>query len=94
MPAMWAKALAAVLLGLPLSTALIGLLALAWPGRPEIVTLPWLLMVFPLWVGVMSMAFAARTGLRAWLWMGGGTALCHGLLDGLRALGWIGAAAP
>lgn len=91
---MWAKVLAAILLGLPLSAAVIGLLALAWPGRPEIVTLPWLLMAFPLWVGVMSLAFAARTGLRAWLWMGGATALGYGLLHGLQALGWIGAAAP
>jgi ABC-type uncharacterized transport system permease subunit len=82
---MRAKALAAALLGLPLTTALIGLFILSWPGRAEIVTLPWLLMSFPLWIGLMSLAFAARSGLRAWLWMGGATALGYGLLYGLRA---------
>ncbi|MCF4165266.1 hypothetical protein L2U69_06395 [Zavarzinia compransoris] len=91
---MWVKALAAALLGLPLTVAVIGLLALSWPGRPEIVTLPWLMMAFPLWIGLMSLAFAARSGLRAWLWMGGATVLGYGLLQGLKTLGWIGVGAP
>lgn len=86
---MLAKALAAALLGLPLTAAVIGLLTLSWLGRPEIITLPWLLMSFPLWVGIMSFCFAARSGLRAWIWMGGATVIGYGLLHGLKTLGWI-----
>ncbi|MFT4257402.1 MAG: hypothetical protein QM599_10655 [Pseudoxanthomonas sp.] len=85
---MWAKSLAAALLGLPLTVGLIGLVVLLWPGRLEVVTLPWLLMSFPLWVAVMSLAFLAKTGLRAWLWMGGATLLCFGLIHLAKALGW------
>lgn len=89
---MWAKALAAALLGLPLTAAVIGLLALSWPGQPERVTLPWLLLAFPLWIGLMSLAFAARSGVRAWLWMGGATVLGYGMLQTLKLLGWIAVA--
>lgn len=86
---MLAKALAAALLGLPLTVAVIGLITLHWPGRPDIITLPWLLMSFPLWIGIMSLVFAARSGLRAWMWMGGATVLGYGLLYVLKMLGWI-----
>lgn len=85
---MWAKSLAAALLGLPLTVGIIGLVALLWPGPVERTALPWLLMSFPLWIGVMSMAFAFRSGLRAWLWMGGATALCFALIHGAKLLGW------
>ena len=85
---MWAKSLAAGLLGLPLTVGLVGLIALLWPGRIEIVTLPWLLMAFPVWVGLMSLAFLAKTGPRARLWMGGATVFCFVLIHLLKALGW------
>jgi hypothetical protein len=85
---MWAKSLAAALLGLPLTVGIIGVIALHWPGELTRVTMPWLLISFPLWVAVMSLAFLARTGLRAWLWMGGGTLLCFGLIQVSRLLGW------
>lgn len=90
---MWARWLAAVLLGFPLTVGMIGLVALSWPGDIEIVTLPWLLLSFPVWIGAMSLAFAFRTALRAWLWMGGATLLCFGLLHLSKTLGWIGVAA-
>ena len=85
---MWAKSLAAALLGLPLTVGIIGLLVLLWPGELTRITLPWLLMSFPVWIGVMSLAFLARTGLRAWLWMGGATLLCFALMHGFKLLGW------
>ena len=66
---MWAKSLAAALLGLPLTVGMIGLVVLLWPGELDRITMPWLLMSFPVWVGVMSLAFLAKTGLRAWLCM-------------------------
>lgn len=85
---MWGKSLAAALLGLPLTVGVIGLIALLWPGELEIVTLPWLLVSFPLWIGVMSAAFLFKSGLRAWLWMGGATLLSFGLIHLARLLGW------
>ncbi|MBD9370635.1 hypothetical protein [Xanthomonas sp. XNM01] len=86
---MWARSLAAALLGLPLTVAIIGLLALVWPGDPTRTTLPWLLLSFPLWTAVMSLAFIARSGLRAWLWMGGATLLCFSLIHVVKLLGWV-----
>ncbi len=86
---MWAKSLAAALLGLPLTVGLIGVAALLWPGDPHRTTLPWLLLSFPLWVGVMSLAFLARDGKRAWLWMGGLTLLSLGAVYALKALGLV-----
>jgi hypothetical protein len=91
---MWGKSLAAALLGLPLTAAFIGLVTLSWPGRSEVVTLPWMLMAFPLWIGIMATVFAARSGLRAWAWMGGLTVLGYALLHGLKWLGWIQVVAP
>lgn len=85
---MWARSLAAALLGLPLTVGAIGLVVLLWPGELTRITMPWLLMSFPLWVGVMSLAFLARSGLRAWLWMGGATLLCFGLIALCKLLGW------
>lgn len=85
---MWAKSLAAALLGLPLTVGMIGLVVLLWPGELDRITMPWLLMSFPVWVGVMSLAFLAKTGLRAWLWMGGWTLLCFALIHLAKVLGW------
>lgn len=85
---MWAKSLAAALLGLPLTVGIIGLIVLLWPGELTRITLPWLLMAFPLWIGVMSLAFLSRSGGRAWMWMGGSTLLCFGLIHAIKLLGW------
>lgn len=87
---MWARYLAAILLGLPLSVSLVGLVALAWPGDQTITTLPWLMMMFPVWITVMTLAFVFKTALRAWLWLGGSTVMGFALLYGFKALGWIG----
>ncbi|WP_440224284.1 hypothetical protein ACQQ2N_03465 [Dokdonella sp. MW10] len=85
---MWAKSLAAALLGLPLTAGIIGFVVLLGPGRLETITLPWLLMSFPVWIGVMSLAFVFRTGLRAWLWLGGATFACYALIHVCKQLGW------
>lgn len=87
------KSWAAALLGLPLTVGLVGLLAVAWPGRQDITALPWMMTAFPVWIGAMSLAFVFKTGLRAWLWLGGTTLLCFALLYGLKAAGWIAVAA-
>lgn len=85
---MWARSLAAALLGLPLTVGLIGLLVLLWPGDLQANTMPWLLLAFPVWIGAMSLAFLARSGWRAWGWLGGGTLLCFGLIHLAKSLGW------
>jgi len=85
---MWARSLAAALLGLPLTVGIIGLVVLLWPGELARITLPWLLLSFPLWIAVMSLAFLAKSGWRAWAWMGGGTLLCFALIHAARLLGW------
>lgn len=85
---MWGKSLAAALLGLPLTVGLIGLVALLWPGPIEKVTLPWLLLAFPVWIAAMSLAFLCSSGRRAWLWMGGGTLFFFGMIQLVKALGW------
>ena len=85
---MTGKWLAAILLGLPLSTGVVGLAALLWPGRLEVHTLPLLLLSFPVWIGVMSAAFACRSGARAWLWLRGATVLAYAALYAAKALGW------
>jgi hypothetical protein len=53
---MWARYLAAAVLGLPLSVGLIGLVALAWPGNQEVTTLPGVMMAFPVWIAVLVLA--------------------------------------
>lgn len=86
---MWARWLAALLLGLPLAVGAIGLLAVHAPGDPHRTTLAWLLLVFPAWMAAMTIAFAARTPLRAWLWMGGATLACHCLIHATRLAGGL-----
>jgi hypothetical protein len=87
---MWGKSLAAALLGLPLTVGIIGLVALLWPGDPHRTTLSWLLVSFPVWIAVMSCTFLFRSGLRAWLWLGGATLLCFVLVHAVKLLGWVG----
>lgn len=85
---MLGKSLAAAVLGLPLTVGLIGMVALVWPGDLTRITLPWLLLAFPVWIGVMSLAFLASSGARAWAWMGGCTALSFALIHLIKWLGW------
>lgn len=85
---MWARSLAALLLGCPLAVALVGLAAVL-SGNQAVTTLPMLLLFFPVWVGAMSCAFAFKNGLRAWLWMGGATLAGFGLLHLLKATGLV-----
>jgi len=87
---MGARYLAAALLGLPLSVALIGLAALAWPGDQTVTALVWVMLAFPVWIATMTLAFVFKTALRAWLWLGGATVVGFALLYGGKALGWLG----
>lgn len=66
---MLAKTFAGVLLGLPLSMALVATLIWVWPGGGEPVVIPLLVAFFPLWIGIMAAAFLFRSGARAWAWL-------------------------
>lgn len=66
---MLAKTFAGILLGLPLSIALIAVTIWAWPGSSEAVTLPVMMAFFPLWIGIMAGTYMFRSGVRAWAWL-------------------------
>lgn len=67
------KTLAGVIGGFGLAIAASGLLACLTPGALDVQNkfqvAMWL--VPPVWIGVMSASFMFRTGLRAWVWLGG-----------------------
>ncbi|WP_373988237.1 hypothetical protein [Duganella sp. BuS-21] len=86
---MLGKSSAAALLGLPLSVLIVGFAALL-SGDQASTTLPWLLVFFLVWIGAMTGAFLFKTGLRAWLWMGGATVIGFTALHFLKASGLIG----
>ncbi|MBJ7312533.1 hypothetical protein ACFOLJ_22735 [Rugamonas sp. CCM 8940] len=85
---MLGKSTAAAFLGLPLSTLVVGFIALLSSDQHS-TTLPLLLLFFLVWVGAMIMAFLFKTGLRAWLWMGGLTLAGFAALHFLKASGLI-----
>lgn len=89
---MWARSLAAGLLGLPLTVGVVGLAALLWPGTLGDHTLFLLVCAFVVWVATLVLPFALRSAGRAWLVMGSGTLLSFGAMHALKALGWIGGA--
>jgi len=71
------KGSAGVLCGLGLAVAVSGLFAWLGPGglyAPNKFQLNMWLMS-PIWLGVISFCFLFRSGLRAWLWLGGANAL-------------------
>lgn len=89
---MWGKSTAAAFLGLPLSVLIVGLAALLSSDQAT-TTLPWLMVFFLVWIAVMTGAFLFKTGLRAWLWMGGLTLAGYVALHFLKASGLIRIAA-
>jgi len=86
------KSTAAAFLGLPLAVLMVGFAALL--SRDQVnTTLPWLLLFFLVWIATMTAAFLFKTGLRAWLWMGGVTIAGYAVLHFLKASGLIRIAA-
>jgi len=66
---MLAKTFAGILLGLPLSMAVVSLVIWLWPHSSESVVIPIFVLFFPLWIGVMAATFLFRSGARAWAWL-------------------------
>lgn len=78
------KTLAGVLLGCPLSFALCGIYGYLGPGSRLDNYFVVLFLLLPVWTGLISLAFACRTGLRAWGWLVLGNAVGFGFLALLR----------
>lgn len=75
----WSKTGAALLGGGLLTVAFCVLCGLWLPTEGEIGTATGVLLSFPVWVGAMCYAVLARSGLRAWTALLGGTLLVGGL---------------
>ncbi|MGN7875312.1 hypothetical protein ACTJKJ_17255 [Roseateles sp. 22389] len=86
---MWARSLAAGLLGLPLTVGVVGLAALLWPGPLRDHTLVLLVCACPVWVGALALPFQLRSATRAWIVMTAITALCFAAIHGLKFIGWV-----
>ncbi|SFR71935.1 Protein of unknown function [Mitsuaria sp. PDC51] len=86
---MWARSLAAGLLGLPLTVGVVGLAALLWPGPLRDHTLVLLVCACPIWVGALALPFQLRSATRAWIVMTAITALCFAAIHGLKFIGWV-----
>lgn len=86
---MWARSLAAGLLGLPLTVGVVGLLSLLWPGPLRDHTLVLLVCACPVWVGALALPFQLRSATRAWIVMTAITALCFAAIHGLKFIGWV-----
>ncbi|MBD8897592.1 hypothetical protein [Rhodanobacter sp. DHG33] len=71
---MIARCLAGVLLGFTLAAALPALLMRVLPNGSAWL-IPLLILFFPLWTAFMAGSYAARSGTRAWLSLGGANAV-------------------
>lgn len=77
---MLGRCLAGVLLGLPLSMALVGLFVWFWPGSSQGVVVPALVAFFPVYTGVMGAAYLFRSASRAWAWLAAANVVAFALL--------------
>lgn len=90
-PDWWAKTSAGVILGFGLAVALVGLFAYLGPGGidpegPENMGrfAPMGYMIPPIWAAVLGFVFLFRSGLSAWLWLGGANLLAFAALFACR----------
>ncbi len=82
-----AKSLAGVLAGFAFAMGCSGLLLAALGSFPPPLRAQFAMwLVVPVWLGVLASCFAARSGLRAWLWLGSGNIAVYALLAILHRL--------
>ncbi|HEX7338372.1 MAG TPA: hypothetical protein VF271_00390 [Rhodanobacteraceae bacterium] len=84
---MIARAAAGVLLGLPLTCALLALALIGLPDHGQAWIIAALIAFFPLWTALMTGSFFFRNGRRAWLAFGAANVLAFAALWSLRAAG-------
>lgn len=76
-----AKSLAGLCAGFPFAMGCSGLLLIALGGLPPNIRVQFAMwLVIPVWIGVLGSCFAARNGLRAWLWLIAANLFVFGLL--------------
>jgi hypothetical protein len=80
------KTLAGVICGFALAIAASGLFACLSPGGLAVQDKPQVAMwlVPPIWIAIMSAAFASRSATSAWLWLGGAAVLAFTCLGVVR----------
>jgi hypothetical protein len=82
-----AKSLAGVLAGFAFAMGCSGLLLAALGSFPPPLRAQFAMwLVVPVWLGALASCFAARSGLRAWLWLGSGNLAVYALLAILHRL--------
>lgn len=86
---MWARALAGLLAGFFVAAAAAGLTVWLPPGPWQQAIVPGLIAFIPYWMLAALWAFAFRSGLRAWGWLGGSALAGFALLWLLRTLHWV-----
>lgn len=86
---MWARAGAGIVPGFFLAAALVGLVSWLLPGAWESTMVAGLLAFFPLWIGVLCIAFRFSSGARAWAWLSALALSALGLLWLLQLSGWV-----
>lgn len=86
------KSVAGTVLGLALGLAAGGVLMRHLAGPPAITAQLAMWAVAPVWMGVLSLCFLFRSGLRAWLWLLAANAAAWALVWAGRPLPvWSGA---
>ena len=86
---MWGRATAGIVPGFFVSAAWVGLVSWLLPGPWQSTLVGGALAFFPVWMAVIALAFAFRSGTRAWLSYAVAAALGLSLLWGLRHLQWV-----
>lgn len=79
------KTTAGVICGFALALALSGLLVRLAPGSGDAAKAESVMLAVPLvWTAVFSAAYLFRTGLRAWLWLGGLSTIALALFEACK----------
>jgi hypothetical protein len=86
---MWARALAGLVAGFFVAAAAAGLVAWLPSGPWQAAIVPSLIAFIPFWMLAALWAFAFRTGLRAWSWLGATALAGFALLWLLRVNHWV-----
>jgi len=74
------KTIAGTVLGLALALAAGGAVMRLSSATPMIAAQFAMWIVPPVWMGVLSLCYLFRNGLRTWLWLGAATLLAYALL--------------
>ena len=86
---MWMRALAGALPGFLLSAAIVGLVSWSLPGPWSATLVGGLVAFFPVWIGVIALAFTFCSGKRAWTTYSALAALGLSLLWLLQRMQWV-----